>query len=181
MTTRLTALIVAALSILIAIPAMTTYQRSTVDPLIASAADHIARGEWDAAITASTAAIQRDPFRSLAYVYRGIAYDQLGNQPIALGEFDRAWSLNPRSPEMFNAKGWLYYRQGYLTAAIDHYNIAIYLDPTAPQYYYNLALALDDYGYPAGAALNYQRFLDRYTADDEYSRHALERIKALGG
>lgn len=137
--TRLTTLIIIALVVLLSIPALTAYQRSAVDPLIATAAHHLDRAEWDAAISTSTAAIQRDPLRATAYVYRGIAYDQLGNPDAALQDFDRAWSLNPRSAEMFNAKGWLLYRQGYLTAAIDHYNIAIHLDPSLPQPYYNLA------------------------------------------
>src|SRR5687767_11347963 len=181
MPTKLRLLCLAAVIALVAIPALTAYQRAAVDPLIDEAAQHLERGAWDAAIRASSTAMQRDPFRAAAYVYRGLAYDQLGDQEAAIRDFDRAWSLNPRSAEMFNAKGWLPYRPGSLIAAIDHYNIAIHLDPDAPEYYYHLALALDDYGYPAGAALNYQRFLERYPAQDDYARHAYERIKALSG
>ena len=64
------------------------------------------------AIEAYRNAVLLNPLSYQSWFGLGIAYDKLGNDPEAIGAYDKALAIYPRKPRILDAKGGLLKRIG---------------------------------------------------------------------
>lgn len=82
------------------------------------------------AVTAFDKAIQLDPRSADAYLGRGIAYNEMGQNERALKDYDAALALNPQSVEIYFNRGNAYSDLGQHERALKDYDEAIRLSPS---------------------------------------------------
>jgi len=94
------------------------------------------RGDFDAAISFFTAAIQLDPKSSEAYTSRGRAYEQKGDNDRAIADCDMAARLDPHDEALvanrvagYNNRGNYEKSHGDFDKALADYSKALELDP----------------------------------------------------
>src|SRR5262245_16002707 len=63
------------------------------------------QGSYEAAITQYTHAIELNPYLTLAYTYRGLAYDKQGDYENALADFAYAIQLSPEDTVAYFNRG----------------------------------------------------------------------------
>src|SRR5205085_1043402 len=89
-----------------------------------------------------TKAIEIDPRSEFAYVNRGNARDNKGDDDGAIADYNRAIELDPRDADPYINRGVARRRKGYPDGAIADYTKAIELDPRNADAYNSLAWLL---------------------------------------
>ena len=113
-------------------------------------------GEYNKAIEALTSAIAMDPNYAYAYLYRGIAYENKGQQyDSAFEDYNRAIAIDPNYAYAYYSRGNIYAYSAKEDRAIEDYNKAIQLNPSLAVaytargrvYYYKKQynIAIEDY------------------------------------
>jgi tetratricopeptide (TPR) repeat protein len=138
-------------------------------------------GNFEAALADFTRAIELDPQYTWAYNNRANTYRVLGDYEAAFADFGRAIELDPQFEPAYTNRGLAYYQQDNYQAALADCTRAIELDPRDAVAYYNRGLAYDSMGNAQAAIADYEQFLALYTAEDEPSAYARERIEGLRG
>ena len=92
---------------------------------------------WNEALNAYNKAIDLNPNDVSAYNNRGLAYDNLDKNDLAIADFDKAIELNPKYGDAFNNLAKTYGRRGYYKQAILFYDRVIELNPKDADAYYN--------------------------------------------
>lgn len=91
--------------------------------------------------------ILRNPYHSMAHVYRGVRYMAQGNPEFAEENLQRAIKLNPKNAQAYDDLGVLYAQQGDVRKALNYFGQALRIEPYNETAYHNLAIAyylLDD-------------------------------------
>ncbi len=88
-------------------------------------------GQYGLARDMATNLIKFRPKYAPAYNMRGMAYDNLGQQDLAIADFDKAISLDPKvyAYAYLNNRGQAYFRKGEFALAVKDYDQAIRLKP----------------------------------------------------
>jgi len=105
---------------------------------------------WNEALNAYNKAIDLNPNDASAYNNRGLAYDNLDKDDLAIADYVKAIELNPKYGDAFNNLAKTYGRRGYYKQAILFYDRVIELNPKDADAYYNRGNAygrLGDYGF----------------------------------
>ena len=92
---------------------------------------------WNEALNAYNKAIELNPNDASAYNNRGLAYDNLDKNDLAIADYEKAIELNPKYGDAFNNIGNSYGRRGYYKQAILYYDRAIELNQKDADAYYN--------------------------------------------
>ena len=92
---------------------------------------------WNEALNAYNKAIELNPNDASAYNNRGLAYDNLDKNDLAITDYKKAIELNPKYGDAFNNLGKTYGRRGDYKRAILYYDRAIELNPKDADAYYN--------------------------------------------
>jgi Flp pilus assembly protein TadD len=156
-----------------------------------AASDCQQSADRDLAIRGCTTVIQQNPRNSIAYVNRGIAYENKGEHDRAIADFNKAIEINPKYASAYNNRGWVYRMKADYDRAISDANVAISLDPKVKNFYhtrgevfraqgtydralsdFNQALSLDPAYMAAFASLGmtYEAMGDRDKAIENFSR-----------
>jgi tetratricopeptide (TPR) repeat protein len=101
---------------------------------------------WNEALNAYNKAIDLNPNDASAYNNRGLAYDNLDKDDLAIADYDKAVELNPEYGDAFKNLAKTYGRRGYYKQAILFYDRVIRLNPKDADAYYNRGNAYDKIG-----------------------------------
>ncbi len=74
-------------------------------------------------------------------LYRGVAYQYLGDISAAETNFKAAVKLNPRDASIWHSWGMMKYEERQYEEAIEYFNKSIFIRDTDPIAYYNLGMA----------------------------------------
>ena len=154
---------------------------ATLAAVLAHAAPVIAQGgilgcvlaiEPDATIRACTLLIDSGRYSgkdlATAYVSRGFAYMDLGDDARAIKNFDEALRIDPKNVDAYSNRGAVFANLGETARTIQDYDAALRLDPDYAFAYFNRASALCELGQvEASVDDRTQAFrLDYYLAKD---------------
>ena len=92
---------------------------------------------WNEALNAYSKAIELNPNDASAYNNRGLAYDNLDKNDLAIADYSKAIELNPEYGDAFNNLGKTFSRLGDYKRAILYYDRAIELNRKDADAYYN--------------------------------------------
>jgi tetratricopeptide (TPR) repeat protein len=92
---------------------------------------------WNEALNAYNKAIELNPNDASAYNNRGLAYDNLDKNDLAIADYSKAIELNPEYGDAFNNLGKTFSRVGNYHRAILYYDRAIELNRKDADAYYN--------------------------------------------
>jgi tetratricopeptide (TPR) repeat protein len=96
---------------------------------------------YDLRILGCSDIIRRYSRAAWAYVNRGIAYSDKGDQDRAIADFTTAIWINPREVEAYNSRGLAHDRKGDCDLAIADFNRAMEISPGNPVHYNNRGVA----------------------------------------
>lgn len=85
--------------------------------------------------------ILRNPYHSMAHVYRGIRYMTQGAHDYAEENLLKAIQLNPRNAQAYDDLGVLYAQQGNIRLALKYFAQTIKIDPYNEMAHHNQAIA----------------------------------------
>src|SRR4051794_4826451 len=102
---------------------------SSAEPQVGEAVRMINRQLSADAIKARDAAISIDPSQPLAYYYRGLANQEMGNLTAAVIDYIKAIELSPKDAGAYLSRGTVRAILGDPHAALADYSKAIELDP----------------------------------------------------
>jgi len=97
--------------------------------------------DYDLRIRACSDIIGRYGRAAWAYVNRGIAYSDKGDQDRAIADFTMAIWITPREVEAYNSRGLAHDRKGDCDLAIADFNRAMEISPGNPAHYNNRGVA----------------------------------------
>ena len=92
---------------------------------------------WNEALNAYNKVVEQNPNDASAYNNRGLAYDNLEKNDLAIADYEKAIELNPQYGDAFNNLAKTYGRHGYYKQAILFYDRVIELNPKDADAYYN--------------------------------------------
>ena len=92
---------------------------------------------WNEALNAYDKAIEINPNDATAYNNRGLVYDNLDKNDMAIADYKKAIELNPEYGDAFNNLGKTYGRHGDYLRAILYYDRAIEINKKDADAYYN--------------------------------------------
>ena len=101
------------------------------------------KGDYDAALTEFTRALEADPKDAEAYNNRGSMYTFKRRYDQALADFGKALELHPKYAKAYYNRALAYYYQGDYDRAIADLTRAIELSPKDAEAYNNRGLAYD--------------------------------------
>jgi tetratricopeptide (TPR) repeat protein len=101
---------------------------------------------WNEALNAYDKAIKLNPNDASAYNNRGLAYDNLDKNDLAIADYSKALELNPEYRDAFNNLGKTFSRLGDYKRAILYYDRAIELNRKDADAYYNRGNAYSKLG-----------------------------------
>jgi tetratricopeptide (TPR) repeat protein len=90
--------------------------------LVDQSLDSFGDGDWDAAISAATAALSLDPANEVAYTNRAGAYAEKGLIKEAIDDCNNALNINPYYSLAYNNRGFAMERAGHLPQALADYD-----------------------------------------------------------
>lgn len=105
-------------------------------------------------------AIELSPAMAVLYVFRGLAYEDLGNYKEALANFDRSLKLNPDDPVALTNRGIAREKLGDLDGALADQDRALELDPNLANAYGSRASVYEEKGEAAKALADYDKALE---------------------
>ena len=85
--------------------------------------------------------ILRNPYHSMAHVYRGIRYMSQGAHEYAEENLLKAIQLNPRNAQAYDDLGVLYAQQGDIKQALKYFSQTLKIDPYNEMAHHNQAIA----------------------------------------
>ena len=88
---------------------------------------------------------------------RGLELQERGNLPDALEAFGSAIELDPDMPDLYTARGYVYYLYGATSSALADLNRALEINPDSSQAYYYRGLVLASADDPDDAVLNFSK------------------------
>ncbi|NJL20251.1 MAG: tetratricopeptide repeat protein [Leptolyngbyaceae cyanobacterium SM1_3_5] len=136
-------------------------------------------GDFAAALTAFSQAIDQDSSSAAAYGNRCLTYIQLNSYPQAIEDCNQAIVLNPKLAEAYLNRGLAHYRLGQAAAAIEDYSQLLQLTRSDYRAYYNRGLARVELGQyrealvDYGEALRQAPLLDRVTQAEIHTDRGL--------
>ena len=101
---------------------------------------------WNEALNAYDKAIELNPNDASAYNNRGIAYDNLDKNDLAIEDYKKAIELNPKYGDAFNNLGKNFSKLGDYKRAILYYDRAIEINRKDADAYYNRGNAFSNLG-----------------------------------
>jgi len=117
-------------------------------------------GNLKKAIELYTEAIEKKtPKAAEAHNWRGMAYDDLGDQDKALADFNEAVRISPNYADAYNNRGEVYRKQKKFALAARDYNEAIKHEKNFPEAHFNAALVSEDLRNPQNAVKHYEEYL----------------------
>ncbi len=118
---------------------------------------HWLNKQYDDAIVTSSVAILLNPNFADAYITRGVAYSDKGQQDRAIEDFNKAIGLDPDSSICYYDRGVSHYIQGEYAAALEDYSKAIILGPHDAEIYFNRGRTFYNLGRTNEAASDFQK------------------------
>jgi tetratricopeptide (TPR) repeat protein len=115
------------------------------------------QGSLEEAKNKSLELLKRYPSDPVGYKLLGIIYSEQKDYANALGAFEQALTLDPKSAGLHNNLGNVYLAQGNVTLAEKEFRKALTADPTNRDGNYNLALVLMGNGKSGEAILHFLR------------------------
>jgi tetratricopeptide (TPR) repeat protein len=101
---------------------------------------------WSEALNAYDKAIELNPNDASAYNNRGLAYDNLDKNDLAIANYKKAIELNPKYGDAFNNLGKTFIKLGDYQRATLYYDRAIELNRKDADAYYNRGYAFSKLG-----------------------------------
>ena len=140
--------------------AILTYQRNKV---------------WQDDISLWDDVSQKSPHKVRSYCNLGLDYAKQGNLFQAIGNFNKALEIDPKSTLAYYNRGLCYDKQGKLIQAISDFTKVIVLKPDYAPAYYNRGFCYDKQGDYARAVFDYSKAIeiDSTYADAYNNRGAL--------
>ncbi|MBM2837536.1 MAG: repeat-containing protein YrrB [Deltaproteobacteria bacterium] len=129
-------------------------------------------GDKQGSLDAGSKAIELDPKYVYAYIIRGLAYSELGDNIRAIVDYDRAIELNPKYANAYGNRGLAYSNLGDKIRAIADYNKAIELDPKYANAYSNRGVAYAELGDNKRAIADLDRAIE---LDPKYANAYINR------
>ena len=124
---------------------------------LAAGDDLFSQGQYGAAISEYSRAIELKPDFAAAYNNRGYAAYSKYDGTDALPDLNRALQLRPDFPHAYNTRGCILMANGRTDEAIADFNRAIELEPDYPRAYRNRACALMKKGHIGTAFTDFER------------------------
>jgi tetratricopeptide (TPR) repeat protein len=124
------------------------------------AMDAVARGDYEAAIEASTQAIDAKQCLPLAYRHRGYSYARLGHWDEAIKDLTKAITLDPSAANAFANRGRAFMEIGDYPLAISDCTEAIRIQPDHAGAYMQRGSAYMDMGEQERAIADFTRAID---------------------
>ena len=117
-------------------------------------------GNYDEALKYYNQAIAINPKSAWAYIYRGLARSELGDNEGAIKDFNQAIAINPKDARVYIGRGNARSKLGDNEGAIKDFNQAIAINPKNAIAYDSRGLARKEIGDKAGAASDYSKYLE---------------------
>ncbi len=111
------------------------------------------------------------------YVHIGSCHKDTGNYHDALGALERAQELNPGLKEIYNLKGFCYFKLKEYYKAIEQFEKAIEIDPGSGIDYANIASNLRELGHYEEAIHLYKMALE-LDPDIDFARDNIKKLEA---
>ena len=116
--------------------------------------------QYDLALADFNNLIQLDPTKALVFLYRGIAFSNLGKDSSALQDFNTSINLDPSSAEPYYDRGRILANFGKDTLALQDYNKAIELNPEYALAFMNRGVIYYNHHQPDSAIKDYNKALE---------------------
>lgn len=125
-------------------------------------------GDYQAAIPALQAFIEKEPQLAGPYINLGISYQKTGQSDAAIEALTKATELNPDSTVAYQQLGITYRERGNFDAALEAYTSALKLDSDYALAHRNIGILYDLYlQQPAPALNHYKRYLELIGEPDQ--------------
>ncbi|MEW6110653.1 MAG: tetratricopeptide repeat protein [Thermodesulfobacteriota bacterium] len=137
-------------------------------------------GNLKKAVELYTEALQKKtPKAAEAHNWRGMAYEELGDQDKALADYNEAIRISPNYADAYNNRGELYRKQKKFSLAARDYNEAIKHDKNFPEAQFNAALVAEEQRNPKNAITHYEEYLklSPNAADANQVKAKIEELK----
>jgi membrane associated rhomboid family serine protease/Flp pilus assembly protein TadD len=131
-------------------------------------------------VDAATTALKLDPKDRKAYIARGAAYRNLGEDDLAIEQFDRLIQTDPRLAIAYNNRGWSYLAEGKTDRAIADSTKAIQLDGGSASAYDTRGLALTVMHQEEKALQDYDKYINLKPKDGSVYYHRALAYLQLG-
>jgi tetratricopeptide (TPR) repeat protein len=118
-------------------------------------------GKLKEAIDLYTRVIGKFPKTAEAYNWRGMAYDDLGEDDKAMADFNQAIQLNAAYADAYNNRGELYRKKNQLQQALDDYKRAGEKESAFAEPHYNMALVYEQQKNIPAAIKEFQEYLHK--------------------
>jgi len=105
----------------------------SADDLVELAIELQKEGQYDEAMAKLEQAIQLDPQHARAYIYRGLVKTQQGDPRAGLRDQNKAFELGERSEELFNERGWSFYKLKLYHKCLESSQEALKINPRSAQ------------------------------------------------
>jgi len=113
-------------------------------------------GIWKNSIRLWDSVVEQRPERiQLAYYFRGLAFENMGQFEKAIEDFDRAIALDPYFRDAFLNRGTAFENMGRFDSAIENFDAAIALSPSY-EVYFNRGVTFEKTGQLAKAIADYR-------------------------
>ncbi len=131
-----------------------------LDPLLTDGLEEHKSNNYSKAVELYTAALKKNPRSAEAFNWRGMAYEELGEQEKALSDYEDALRIEPKYADVFNNRGEVYRKQNKMKFAIADYKKAIELDGKFAEPHFNLAIIAEQQGKKAEAIKEFRKYLE---------------------
>ena len=152
-----------------------------------TAVDYFIRGmrahneeRFQDAITAYTAAIEKNPTSFLSYNCRGLSYCSLDQYKKGIADYTMAIRLCPQNDKVYFNRGLAYQNLEELEKAIADYTMAIELNPQDAAAYFNRGVAYQDSGEHKKAIEDYSKAIELDPEDADAYKIRGEAYAELG-
>jgi oligopeptide transport system substrate-binding protein len=123
-------------------------------------------GNFEAVVAEANAILEANAQLPFVYLFRGIAFRELGGLDEATADFERAVELNPEDPAAHHELGWLYFEGQDYERALHHVNAVIDRNPLDFVNYYQRGVILREMGDVRGTIQNFRQYLDMVPVDN---------------
>jgi len=114
----------------------------------------------DEAIAACTEAIRNYPHNAEAYLYRGAAYGEKGDQDKVIADTNKAIEIDPKLARAYDVRAFAYVNKKDYDRGIADYTKAIEISPKRAQAYYGRAIAHKKKGEVDQAVGDYSKVIE---------------------
>jgi len=128
---------------------------------------------WEYQVLLWNDVVKQAPNKSRGYLNRGVGYDNLEMQDLAIKDFDLVMELDKTNPYPYHNRGLIYLRRGEIDSAVSEFNRALKKQPNLTKSYVNRGIARSILGEYSEA------YKDIYTAVRHEPHHPFH-LNALG-